>query len=37
MHLEKAFDRVAKKMLELAMRMKGMPDVLVRSVMCLHE
>ena len=31
MNLEKAFDRVPKKVLELAMKKKGMPDVLVRS------
>ena len=34
---EKAFDRVPRKMLELAMRKKGIPEVLDRSVMCLYE
>ena len=33
--LEKACDRVTRKVLEWAMRKKGMPDVLVRSVMSL--
>ena len=27
--LEKAFDRVPRKVFELAMRKKGMPDILV--------
>ena len=31
--LEKAFDRVLRKVLEWAMRKKGIPEVLVRSVM----
>ena len=35
--LEKAFDRVLKKVLEWAMRKKGIPDVLVRSMMSLCE
>ena len=35
--LEKAFDRVPRKVLELALRMKGIPEVLVRIVMCLYE
>ena len=35
--LDKAYDRVLMKMLEWAMRKKGMPEVLVRSVMILFE
>ena len=35
--LEKAFDRVPRKVLEWALRKKGMPDVLVGSVMSLYE
>ena len=35
--LEKAFDRILRKVLELAMRKRGIPEVLVRSVMCLYE
>ena len=35
--LEKAFDRVPRKVLELAMRKKGIPEVLVRSEMNLYE
>ena len=35
--LEKAFDRVSRKVLEWAMTLKGIPDVLVRSVMRLCE
>ena len=35
--LEKAFDRVPRKVLEWALRKKGIPDVLVRSVMSLFE
>ena len=35
--LEKAFDRVPRKVLEWAMRKKGIPEVLVRSVMSLYE
>ena len=35
--LEKAFDRVQRKMLEWAMRKKGIPYVLVRSVMSVYE
>ena len=35
--LEKALDRVLRKGLELAMKKKGMPEVLVRSVMSLYE
>ena len=34
--INKAFDRVARKVLELAMRKKGIPDVLVRSVVSLY-
>ena len=36
MSMEKAFDRVVRKVLEWAMKKKG-PEVLVRSVMSLHE
>ena len=35
--IEKAFDRVPRKVLEWAFRMKGIPEVLVRSVMSLCE
>ena len=35
--LEKAFDRVPRKVLEWAMRKKGIPEVLVRAVMSLYE
>ena len=35
--LEKAFDRVPRKVLERALRKKVMPDVLVRSVMSLYD
>ena len=35
--LVKAFDRVLRKVLELAMRKKGIPEVLFRSVVCLYE
>ena len=35
--LEKAFDRVPRIVLEWALRKKGMPKVLVRSVMSLYE
>ena len=31
--LEKAFDRVPRKVLEWAMRKKGIPEVMVRAVM----
>ena len=34
---ESAYDRVPRKVLEWAMRKKGVPDVLVRSVMSLYE
>ena len=36
-NLEKSFDRVLRKVLELAMRKEGVQKVLVRSVMCLYE
>ena len=35
--LQKAFYRVSKKVLKLAMRKKGIPEALVRSVMSLYE
>ena len=35
--LEKAFDREPRKVLEWAMRKKGIPQVLVRLVMSLYE
>ena len=35
--LEKAFDRVPRKELELAMRKRGIPEVMVRAVMSLYE
>ena len=34
--LEETSDRILRKMLELAMRTKGIPEVLVRSVMSLY-
>ena len=34
---EKAFDRVPRKVLDWATRKKGIPEVLVRSVMSLNE
>ena len=34
---EKAFDRVPRKVFKLAMMKKGIPEVLVRSAMNLHE
>ena len=35
--LEKAFDKVPRKVLEWALRKKGIPEVLVRSVISLYE
>ena len=35
--LEKAFDRVPRKVFEWAMRKKGITEVLIRSVMSLYE
>ena len=35
--LEKAFDRVPRKVLEWAMRKRGIPEVIVRAVMSLYE
>ena len=35
--LEKAFDREPRKVMEWAMRKKGIPTVVVRSVMSLYE
>ena len=35
--LEKAFDRVPRKTLEMTMRKKGMPEILGRSIMSLYE
>ena len=35
--LEKAFDRVPRIVFEWIMRKKGIPEVLVRSVMSLYE
>ena len=34
---EKGFERVPREVLELAVRKKGMPEVLVRSVKSLYE
>ena len=36
-HLEIAFDRVPRKVLEWSLRKKEIPDTLVRSVMILYE
>ena len=35
--LEKALDRVPRKVLEWAMRKRGIPEVIVRAVMSLYE
>ena len=35
--LEKAFDRIPRKVFECAMRKKGIPEVLVRSMRSLYE
>ena len=35
--LEKAFDRVRRKVAEWALRKKGLPEVLVQAVMSLYE
>ena len=37
MDLENSFDRVPRKVLELAMRREWIPEALVRSVMSLYE
>ena len=34
---EKAFDRVARKVMEWAMRKKGLPEAIVRAVMSLYH
>ena len=35
--LEKAFDRVPKRVMQLALRKKGLPEILVKAVMSLYE
>ena len=35
--LEKAFDRVPRRVMEWAMRKKGLPKILVKAVMSLYE
>ena len=35
--LENSFDRVPRKVVELAKRKKGIPEALVTAVMCLHK
>ena len=35
--IEKAFDRVPRKVMERAMRQKGLPEVIVRAVMSLFH
>ena len=35
--LEKVFEKVRKRVFEFAIRKKGIPEVLVRSMMCLYE
>ena len=35
--LEKTFDRVPRKVMEWAMRKKGLPEILVKAVMSLYE
>ena len=34
---EKVFDRVSRKVMEWAMRKKGLPEVIVGTVMSLHD
>ena len=36
-NLEKAFDRVARRVLEWAMRKRGIPEPMVTAVMSLYE
>ena len=36
-NLKKAFERVSRKILEWAMRKRGIPEVMVRAVMSLYE
>ena len=36
-NLDKAFDRVTRKVLEWALRKKGIPEVLARSVMSVYK
>ena len=35
--LEKAFDRVPRRVMEWAMRKKGLPEILVKVVMSFYE
>ena len=35
--LEKAFDRVSRKVMKWALRKKGLAEVLLQAVMCLYE
>ena len=35
--LEKAFDKVSTRVMEWAMRKKGLPEILVKAVMSLYE
>ena len=37
MDIEKAFDRVPRKVMKWAMRKKGLPEVIVRAVMSLYH
>ena len=37
MNIEKAFDRVPRKVMEWAIRKKGLPEVIVRAVMSLYH
>ena len=36
-NLEKAFDRVPRRVIEWATRKKGLPEILVKAVMSLYE
>ena len=36
-NLKKAFERVSRKILEWVMRKRGIPEVMVRTVMSLYE
>jgi len=35
--LEKAFDRIPRRVMEWAMRKKGLPEIMVKAVMSLYE
>ena len=35
--LEKTFDRVSRRVMEWAMKKKGLPEILVKAIMSLYE